>query len=169
MADHGARVIKVENPTAPEPTRSPEAFPWQQGGETVMFRNTQRGKESIALDLKSESSKRPCWRWRAKLTWWWRRSAPASPNVWASITSRYLQITRVWCIAQFQPLGRRALGKIVLPMIPPRSPPPGFSMSPAPRRRLRARDYRRADRRHAVLLPRPLRYFDGPLPTSSHR
>ena len=58
MADHGARVIKVENPAAPEPTRSPEAFPWQQGGETVMFRNTQRGKESIALDLKSESGKK---------------------------------------------------------------------------------------------------------------
>ena len=57
MADHGARVIKVENPRAPEPTRSSEAFPWQQGGETVMFRNTQRGKESIALDLKTEAGK----------------------------------------------------------------------------------------------------------------
>ena len=53
MADHGARVIKIENPLAPEPTRSAEAFPWTQGGETVMFRNTQRGKESIALNLKS--------------------------------------------------------------------------------------------------------------------
>ena len=58
MADHGARVIKVENPHAPEPTRSAEAFPWQQGSETVMFRNTQRGKESIALDLKSDAGKR---------------------------------------------------------------------------------------------------------------
>ena len=58
MADHGARVIKVENPRAPEPTRSAEAFPWQQGGETVMFRNTQRGKESIALDLKTDAGKR---------------------------------------------------------------------------------------------------------------
>lgn len=58
MADHGARVIKVENPRAPEPTRSADAFPWLQGGETVMFRNTQRGKESIALDLKTESGKR---------------------------------------------------------------------------------------------------------------
>ena len=57
MADHGARVIKVENPKAPEPTRSAAAFPWQQGGETVMLRNTQRGKESIALDLKTEAGK----------------------------------------------------------------------------------------------------------------
>ena len=58
MADHGARVIKVENPAAPEPTRSADAFPWRQGGETVMFRNTQRGKESIALDLKSTAGKK---------------------------------------------------------------------------------------------------------------
>lgn len=58
MADHGARVIKVENPDAPEPTRSATAFPWQQSGETVMFRNTQRGKESIALDLKSTAGKK---------------------------------------------------------------------------------------------------------------
>lgn len=58
MADHGARVIKVENPSAPEPTRSAAAFPWQQGDETVMFRNTQRGKESIALDLKTEPGKK---------------------------------------------------------------------------------------------------------------
>ena len=29
MADHGARIIKVENPRAPEPTRSADAFPWQ--------------------------------------------------------------------------------------------------------------------------------------------
>ena len=57
MADHGARVVKVENPRAPEPTRSAAAFPWQQGNETVMFRNTQRGKESIALDLKTEAGK----------------------------------------------------------------------------------------------------------------
>ena len=57
MADHGARVIKVENPRAPEPTRSAASFPWQQGGETVMLRNTQRGKESIALDLKTEVGK----------------------------------------------------------------------------------------------------------------
>lgn len=57
MADHGARVIKVENPKSPEPTRSSQSFPWQQGGETVMFRNTQRGKESIALDLKSDAGK----------------------------------------------------------------------------------------------------------------
>ncbi len=57
MADHGARVIKVENPGSPEPTRSLTAFPWAQNGESVMFRNTQRGKESIALDLKSEAGK----------------------------------------------------------------------------------------------------------------
>jgi crotonobetainyl-CoA:carnitine CoA-transferase CaiB-like acyl-CoA transferase len=50
MADHGARVIKVEMPGAGEPSRhiGPSV-----AGHTVYFRNTQRGKESVALDLKS--------------------------------------------------------------------------------------------------------------------
>ncbi len=57
MSDHGARIIKIENPTAPEPTRSSQFFPWVQGGSTVMFRTTQRGKESLALNLKSEAGR----------------------------------------------------------------------------------------------------------------
>ena len=44
MADHGARVIKVENPRAPEPTRSATAFPWQQGGETAAKYPAGQGK-----------------------------------------------------------------------------------------------------------------------------
>lgn len=49
MADHGADVIKVESHEG-EPTRQlgPEV-----GGQTVYFRNTQRGKRSCVLDLKS--------------------------------------------------------------------------------------------------------------------
>lgn len=49
MADHGARVIKVEPPGAGEPSRhiGPSV-----DGQTVYFRNTQRGKESVVLDLK---------------------------------------------------------------------------------------------------------------------
>ena len=57
MADHGARVIKVENPASPEPTRSSQFFPWTQGDSTVMFRTTQRGKESLTLNLKSPRAK----------------------------------------------------------------------------------------------------------------
>ncbi len=57
MADHGARVIKVENPAAPEPTRSSQFFPWTQGDSTVMFRTTHRGKESLTLNLKNARAK----------------------------------------------------------------------------------------------------------------
>jgi len=57
MSDHGARIIKIENPAAPEPTRSSDFFPWVQGGSTVMFRATQRGKESLALNLKSDEGR----------------------------------------------------------------------------------------------------------------
>jgi crotonobetainyl-CoA:carnitine CoA-transferase CaiB-like acyl-CoA transferase len=57
MADHGADVIKVENPGAPEPTRFKQFFPWVQGDQTVMFRATQRGKRSLTLNLKSDAAK----------------------------------------------------------------------------------------------------------------
>lgn len=57
MADHGAEVIKIENPKSPEPTRSTQFFPWEQGDSTVMFRTTQRGKKSLTLNLKDPAAK----------------------------------------------------------------------------------------------------------------
>jgi crotonobetainyl-CoA:carnitine CoA-transferase CaiB-like acyl-CoA transferase len=48
MADHGADVIRIE-PPAGEPTRQ---IGVRQAGSTVYFRNTQRGKRSLRLDLK---------------------------------------------------------------------------------------------------------------------
>lgn len=53
MADHGARVIKVEPPTG-DPVRGMAPF---ENGHSVWFANLNRGKESIALDLKSEDGK----------------------------------------------------------------------------------------------------------------
>jgi crotonobetainyl-CoA:carnitine CoA-transferase CaiB-like acyl-CoA transferase len=50
MADHGAEVIKVEPMGAGEPTRGIGEV---KNGQSVYFRNTQRGKRSIQLDLKS--------------------------------------------------------------------------------------------------------------------
>ena len=49
MADHGASVIRVEPPTG-EPAR--DFGPNDDRGESIWFRNTHRGKQSIALDLK---------------------------------------------------------------------------------------------------------------------
>ena len=57
MADHGADIIKIENPKIPEPTRSSQFFPWVQGGSTVVFRTTQRGKKSLTLNLKEDEGK----------------------------------------------------------------------------------------------------------------
>ncbi|MEQ8263998.1 CoA transferase [Pseudohaliea sp.] len=49
MADHGASVIRVEPPGG-EPSR---AFgPFDEAGQSIWFRNTHRGKRSLALDLK---------------------------------------------------------------------------------------------------------------------
>ena len=50
MADNGADVIKVEPMGAGEPTRGIGEV---KNGLSVYFRNTQRGKRSIQLDLKS--------------------------------------------------------------------------------------------------------------------
>ncbi len=50
MADHGAEVVRVE-PLSGEPSR---AFgPFGADGGSLWFRNTHRGKRSVALDLKS--------------------------------------------------------------------------------------------------------------------
>jgi crotonobetainyl-CoA:carnitine CoA-transferase CaiB-like acyl-CoA transferase len=50
MADHGADVIKVENPEGGEPTRH---IGYRKAGQSVWFRNTHRGKRSLALNLKA--------------------------------------------------------------------------------------------------------------------
>jgi crotonobetainyl-CoA:carnitine CoA-transferase CaiB-like acyl-CoA transferase len=48
MADHGAEVIRVE-PFAGEPVRE---VGLRQGGHSVWFRNTHRGKKSLRVNLK---------------------------------------------------------------------------------------------------------------------
>jgi crotonobetainyl-CoA:carnitine CoA-transferase CaiB-like acyl-CoA transferase len=53
MADHGAEVVKVE-PPAGEPVRN---IGYRQGGESVWFRNTHRGKKSVVLDLKTDAGR----------------------------------------------------------------------------------------------------------------
>jgi len=50
LADHGADVIKVEPPGEGDPTRH---LGPRDGGETVYFRNLNRGKKSIVVDLKN--------------------------------------------------------------------------------------------------------------------
>ncbi len=52
MADHGADVIRIEPPTG-EPTRQ---IGVREAGSTVYFRNTQRGKRSLVLDLKQPAA-----------------------------------------------------------------------------------------------------------------
>jgi crotonobetainyl-CoA:carnitine CoA-transferase CaiB-like acyl-CoA transferase len=57
MADQGADVIKVE-PLIGDPARDQAPF---EGGQSVWFRNLNRGKESIRLDLKSEGGRAELW------------------------------------------------------------------------------------------------------------
>jgi crotonobetainyl-CoA:carnitine CoA-transferase CaiB-like acyl-CoA transferase len=57
MADQGAEVWKVE-PMAGDPARV--QLP-DEAGQSVWFRNLNRGKKSIVLDLKSEAGKARLW------------------------------------------------------------------------------------------------------------
>ncbi len=57
MADQGARVIKVE-PLSGDPARNQAPFESaENGGHSVWFANLNRGKESVALDLKTSEGK----------------------------------------------------------------------------------------------------------------
>jgi crotonobetainyl-CoA:carnitine CoA-transferase CaiB-like acyl-CoA transferase len=57
MADQGAEVIKIET-AAGDPARDQAPF---EAGQSVWFRNLNRGKKSIVLDLKSEDGKARLW------------------------------------------------------------------------------------------------------------
>ena len=55
LADLGARVLKVENPTGGDPVRATGPF---LDGESSPFVRLNRNKESVALDLKSPAGKK---------------------------------------------------------------------------------------------------------------
>jgi crotonobetainyl-CoA:carnitine CoA-transferase CaiB-like acyl-CoA transferase len=57
MADQGAEVIKVEPPGG-DPARQMAPF---EAGQSVWFRNLNRGKTSLALDLKSDDGRARLW------------------------------------------------------------------------------------------------------------
>jgi crotonobetainyl-CoA:carnitine CoA-transferase CaiB-like acyl-CoA transferase len=57
MADQGAEVIKVE-PMAGDPSRDQAPF---EGDRSVWFRNLNRGKNCVRLDLKSDAGKAELW------------------------------------------------------------------------------------------------------------
>jgi crotonobetainyl-CoA:carnitine CoA-transferase CaiB-like acyl-CoA transferase len=53
MADHGADVVKIE-PATGDPTRALAPF---EAGQSIWFRNLNRGKRSVVLNLKSDAGK----------------------------------------------------------------------------------------------------------------
>ena len=54
MADHGAEVIKIEPPGEGDPGRH---IGLADGPSTVFFRNLNRGKKSVVLDLKDDAQR----------------------------------------------------------------------------------------------------------------
>jgi crotonobetainyl-CoA:carnitine CoA-transferase CaiB-like acyl-CoA transferase len=54
MADHGAEIVKIEPPGEGDPGRH---IGPADGPSTVFFRNVNRGKKSVVLDLKSDAGR----------------------------------------------------------------------------------------------------------------
>ena len=54
LADHGAQVIKVEPPGGGDPARQ---IGFADGPSSVLFRNLNRGKQSVVLDLKDPADR----------------------------------------------------------------------------------------------------------------
>jgi crotonobetainyl-CoA:carnitine CoA-transferase CaiB-like acyl-CoA transferase len=54
LADHGAEVIKIEPPGEGDPTRH---LGLSDGPSTVYFRNLNRGKKSVVMDLKQSTER----------------------------------------------------------------------------------------------------------------
>lgn len=54
LADHGAEVIKVEPPNGGDPSRG---IGQELDGHSVFYRNANRGKKSVVLDLKSAAGR----------------------------------------------------------------------------------------------------------------
>jgi len=57
LADHGAEVVKIEPPKG-DPAREQAPF---EAGQSIWFRNLNRGKQSMALDLKSAEGCERLW------------------------------------------------------------------------------------------------------------
>lgn len=57
LADQGASVFKIE-PPAGDPARSQAPF---EAGQSVWFRNVNRGKRSLTLDLKTDQGREELW------------------------------------------------------------------------------------------------------------
>ncbi len=57
MVDQGAEVIKIE-PATGDPARAQAP---DEAGQSIWFRNLNRGKQSIVLDLKSDAGKERLW------------------------------------------------------------------------------------------------------------
>lgn len=107
LADQGAEVIKVE-PPAGDPSRGLEPF---EAGQSIWFRNLNRGKKSVALDLKSDAGRAALWALIAKadvVVEGFRPGVMARLGFdYATVAARYPRI--VYCsVSAFGQTGARA-------------------------------------------------------------
>jgi CoA:oxalate CoA-transferase len=107
MADQGADVVKVE-PLTGDPAR--QQGPFEQG-QSVWFRNLNRGKRSAALDLKCDAGKDALWALIAEADVFLESFRPGVMQRlgfdYAAVSARYPRV--VYCsLSAFGQTGKRA-------------------------------------------------------------
>ena len=103
LADHGAEVIKIEPPGEGDPGRH---IGLADGPATVFFRNLNRGKKSVVLDLKLPEQQQRCSRFARRPTCSSRPSDPAWLSGWALAPTWCGRATRASSTARSAPSAR---------------------------------------------------------------
>lgn len=91
LADAGAEVVKIEDTATGDPTR------WMsfesEGSDGTLFEAVNRGKRSVALDLKSDAGREAFFDLVSDADALIEGSGRASPNASASTTTRFASTT----------------------------------------------------------------------------
>ncbi len=165
LADHGAEVIKIEPPGEGDPGRH---IGLSDGPSTVFFRNVNRGKRSVVIDLKIAEGTRGA----LEALRCGRRVRRVLPSRRDAAPRHRLRHGR-----GAQPAHRLLLHQRLRPGRPLPRPSRARSGHHGARRRHRhhprprrcPRHSRRRRRRHRQLPAGPLRRADGALPARAHR
>ena len=105
LADHGAEVIKVEPPGEGDPGRHIAPM---DARTSAFFRNLNRGKKSVVIDLKTAAGREAVLRLCDRADVVVESFVPASRHAWVSTTTRCVRATPASSIARSAPSGRTA-------------------------------------------------------------
>ncbi len=95
LMDLGARVIKIERPDGGDLSRRLYLSDTEIGGDSTIFHAINRGKDSLAIDLKNPDDLAALKSFSHRPMWLFRISVPVSSSVLALITRQPKKSIRV--------------------------------------------------------------------------